>query len=517
MKHNLFLRSIALLLCLFTLLGVLAACGDNDGKDDGTTTKQNAPGGDNQTPGEPENIYGIPDSVDYKEQTVKVLAWKDGKNLFPEQMVEGESFDNDVYLRDREIEDFLGIKFDITKKHSHMNSSNTDGTELYKMAQDSEEQFDVICCYSLFPSYMVLDGLLTDLNAQTYPNTEMPWYADDIQEWSIRDRLFFVANNSSICNILATHVIFANARRINGKGLENIEEVVISGRWTLEKMKEYSRHWESEALNNIEVDYPTEDVVGLETNVYGTFWCHRTDVDAFFYGAGLKASRRDADGEPTFAYFNKTDNEIIDGFVDEVLDLMKSPECYVGPYYNKEYTYLPLKNKLAVFYTGMLDRYIYLDADDTYSVIPYPKMEEGQSYASIQDSAFDTWCIPGNATDFELSGMVIDAISATDYHVIAPKFFDNDFKYRYSSSENGVKIFDLIRSSMVCDFLRMFMQKVGSPFGVLRNCIFKHYSEDPCLENTFVTNIGNSRITSMTKLSQLQEALDALEAKEQGS
>ena len=191
---------------------------------------------------------------------------------------------------------------------------------------------------------------------------------------------------------------------------------------------------------------------------------------------------------------------------------MKSPECYVGPYYNDPaVSYQPLKNKTAVFYTGMLDRYIYLDADDTYSVIPYPKMEVTQSYSSIQDSAFDTWCVPTNSSDLELAGMIIDAISANDYYVIGPKFFDDDFKYRYSSSENGVKIFDLIRSSMVCDFLRMFMQKVGSPFGVLRNCIYKHYAEDPCLENIVISEIGNSKVTSMTKLALLKAELDKLE------
>ena len=508
MKTISFLRVLSLLLCLLMLVAVFAACGDTSNDNDTTTTKKpTTPVGPDEETELPTDKSGyvldmIPEELDYGGAQVKMLIWADGKNfIFPNQ-VEGESIKNDIYLSNKEVEEDLGLKFDVTFKSSHMGGSSTDGQELYNAVLNRDDDYEVVCCYSLYPAMLAMQGVCNDLNATTFPMKEMPWYPDDADEWEIREKLFFIANNSSIRNILANWVVYVNNTMFSNKGIANIEETVLSGNWTLAKMKEYSRNWLSDAQSN-------SDDIDDTNNVYGLGISHRTSMDAFFYAAGFKSFERDENGDPTYTYYNKTNLELISNFCDVIVDLAKSPDVYVGPYSGGSIA--GLKNQTTAMVVAALDQYSYIQNNAEYTIVVMPKLDEDPEtpYRTVQNNAFDTWCIPNTATDPEMGGVIIEALSSRDYRLIAPKWFDDDFKYRYSSSENGVKIFELIRQSFVADFGRMYMNSVGSPFGALRNVI--HAGGDtPTLENNFAVDIGGSKITQLTKLEQLKTLVDTL-------
>ena len=508
MKTKIFLRVLSMVLCLLTLVAVFAACGDTNNDDSTTTTKK--PTGPSVGPGEEtelptdENGYVldlIPEELDYGGTQVKMLIWSAGKDfIFPNE-VEGESIKNDIYLSNKEVEAELGLKFDVAFKSSHM-SSGDDGQELYNAVLNRDDDYEAVCCYSLYPAMLAMEGVCHDLNATDFPMSEMPWYPADAWEWEIRDRLFFIANNSSIRNIIANWVVYVNNTMLSNKGIANIEETVLNGEWTLAKMKEYSRMWLSDAQSN------TDDI-GDASNVYGLGIVHRTAMDAFFYAAGFKTFERDENGDPTYTYFTKTNLELISGFCDVIVDLAKSPEVAVGPYSGGSYS--GLKNRNTAMFVAALDQYSLIQNNAEYTIVVMPKLDEDPDvpYRTVQNNAFDVWCIPSTATDPAMGGVIIEALSSRDYRTIAPKWFDNDFKYRYSSSDNGVKIFDLIRSSFVADFGRMYMSSVGSPFGALRN-VMHAGGDKPTLENNFATEIGGSKVTQLTKLEQLKTLVETL-------
>ena len=500
-----FIRVLSLVLCLIMMVAIFAAC-DDKGKGGIQTTTTTPPQGTTPPTGGTTSVeidpeWGvIPEDVDYGGETYQLLLWANAKGqLFPEAMVEGEDIRNDLYLRNQAIEEYLGMKFDTTFMQSH--GSGAGGDELYNHALEGRIPYVGICAYSIYPPKLALEGLLADMNSLEYPYTEMAWYPKQIAAWEIKDRLFFLANNSSVRNILANWCIYANNVMIESKGLEEIADVVLDGRWTLDTLRTYSRNWDSEAQGNaskVEAD-----------RVYGFTIVHCTAIQAFYHAAGFQAARRNAEGEPEFAFFGKTDIEQTSAFVDKFLDICKDSNFGYGDQgmYNGNWT-APLANENAAFYAGALDMYTRIDEDGTWTIIPLPKLTEEQTeYYTIQNYAFDVWCIPEYAKDIEVGGLIIEATSYNDYAEIARTFYDYDFKYRYSADDRGVQIFDLIRTSFYADFARAW--SIGGPYQVLKNCLSTGVDR-VTLTNTYATSVGGLRTSCQTALRNLNKLIDEL-------
>ena len=493
-------RIVVLALVLVMLVSVFAACDDKKGgglATTTTTTPQNPGGPDTQVSAWETDDQGfykqlVPETLKFADDTeAKLLIYQQRKTWhFPDAMVEGENIRNDIFERNDEIAQKRNLVFDVTFKSSHM-SSGDDGYDLYNEALEGSTNYDAICCYSLYPAMMALEGILEDINGLEYPSTEMPWFPVDIQEYSIMDRLFFVANTSSLTNLLAVWVTYANRVMIENKGLENIEDVVLDGRWTLDVMKTYSRNWASEAEQN-------------PGSAYGVFFVHpRTTVHPFYYGAGFTATRRDAAGQPEYAFMSETDRELIDNFMDDFIDMMNSPECGFGAYNGS--TVQPLKDETAVFFIASIDFYSNLQSEFTYCFIPMPKAtEEQERYLSCRHDNWDVWSIPTYSEDKEIGGVLIDDFSYSDYRYIAPKFWDNDFKYRYSDSDKGVKMFDIIRNSVVTDFGRVHRMNIGSPFSGISNCIWDVKENPPTMANIWIDYLEKKEADYNSRLLDLK-------------
>lgn len=499
------------LLALLMLVLSLAACNDS-GKGELTTTTTTTvpPGGGDGLPEETydENGYRNDhidrDSIDYGGRKVKVLAWYHNKDmLFPESLKDGESLSNDVYERNHEISEDLGIEIHPTFKYSHMSSNmEGDGMELYNavMSANPSDTYDAVVCYSHFPALMAKEGKLVEMNSLQFPETDMPWYPEGISTWGFNNRLFFVASNSCVQNILASWCIFANKTLIEEKGLKDIETVVLEGNWTLDTLKQYSRNWAAEAESN------NPDNKQDPNNIYGFALTHRTVIDGFYHGAGFSAYTKDAADSPVPLYNRSTYIEQISQFLDKFFDICDSPEFMMGNYSGD--IYYPLENKNAVFFAASLDSYTRLD-DYTYCVIPMPKLDDQQQeYRTLTRDVTELWCIPVDSEDPEVGGLLIEATASSDYRVIAPKFFDKDFKYRYSDTEKGVKIFDLIRSSFVTEFGSVWSQAVSGPYAMLQNCVNAGDTSTP-LNNTYATVAGNTVGTVANKLNVLKAEMDA--------
>ena len=510
MKRTAFVKMLSLVLCLLMLVAVFAAC-DDKGKTTiappaaSTTTTTGNGGGDGDGL-EIKGPFGIIDTeqVDFGGETYGLLLWTEAKKgIFPEEQVAGTDIRNDLYERNQLLEQELGLKYSVTYKIS--SSSNQ---ELYNEAQSGKGVYEAICCYSTYPPMLAKEGLLVDMNSLEYPATEMAWYPQQIQNWEISNRLFFVTNNSSIRNIISNWVIFANNVMIEEKGREDIADVVIDGDWTLDVLKSYSRDWASEAEGN--------GSKAESERVYGLSLIHSTAIEAFYHAAGFQASKRNAAGQPQLVFTTKANIEQVSTFIDTFLEICESPEFGCGDKDDTSSATLasgnwkaPLTNENSVFYAGSLDLYTEIDAESgKFTIIPLPKLNENQdSYYSITNWAFDVWCIPQKASDTEVGAMTIEAMSYDDYTSIAYKFWEKDFKYRYSSDDRGVQIFDIIRNSFYADFVRAWVE-VSSPYSTLKECLTSS-TKGTNFQNNYATTVGNMTGAAGKSLTQLINQIEA--------
>ncbi len=443
------------------LLTALASCNgskDSQNSDSGSAT-------DNSVSTEPspydENGY-LKDSLDGKDYDgaeVKILSWENNTYLFPEkEAAQGDNVAMLIYSRDRHIEERLNVNFVVTKKTASASSDRTVAMALYNVVASGSEPFDVAVSYSLYPPLMAFNGLLYDLNSLEYPETDNPWYPKNLHEWEVYDRLFYVTGNSAVRTFNSMHVIYANTSLLADRGITDVVSSVLNGTWTIEKLQTYARNWQSDAADN---DDPT----------YGLLWNFRTSIDAFYYAAGFQSTYVDDEGLPQLAYREQPEIQRIDDFVNVIRTMMNSPECHILQKASSEL----MEAHKTVFFAGSLGSVKNIAGDKDITVIPYPKLSADQTdYISIQDNAYDIWCVPFTAIDPQLGAVIIEAMLSSDYRTVGPDYFDRNMKYRYANSAEGVEIFELIRSSLSTDFGRVNYKAMEGNCveAVLRNCVY---------------------------------------------
>ena len=459
MEKNRIIRLVAFAMCIITLIGIISSCSirkpdnaDNSGSTD-TTSDSNSL--------YDENGY-LKDSLDglyYDGVDVNIITWDNNPYLFPLKTIENDQVIELVYNRDRYIEEKLGVKFKIIRKTSSASADKEHANALYNAMQSGSDSFDVCAAYAIWPPQMAYQGMLYDLNTLAYPETDKPWYPETDQ-WEVYDRLFYIASNSSVSSFNSMKVIYANTKLIADNKLEDVVDVVIDGRWTLEKMQQYSRYWLDDALN-------AKD----EEKTYGILWGHRVMMEGFFYSAGFHSTEKDADGLPQLAYTESTAVERIDSFVETIRTMMNSPECHILQKQNMEY----VKKHKTVFYAATLDTITEIAGDENIAIIPFPKLDDNQEeYYVSRDHGYDMFCVPVTASDAQLGAVIIEAIASTDYRTIGPDYFERRMKFRYSNSAKGAEIFELIRDSVSIDFITVNYKPMNGKIieNVLRNCVY---------------------------------------------
>lgn len=459
------ISSCCLLLCLLTLLSLAVSCGGSNANEVPQTTGNDVT--ENTEPEESgtESPYDengfLKDSLDgiyYNGTEVKIITWDNNPYLFPLQQDESERFVSLVYKRDRYLEDKLGLYFDITRKTSSASADKEHANALYNAMLSGTEAYDVCAAYGVWPPYMAFQGMLYDLNTLNYPETDKPWYSETSQ-WEVYNRLFYIASNSSVSSFNSMKIIYANTTLIKNSQLEDVVEVVLNGGWTLERMLDYSRNWANEAQ-----EHPDD-------HIYGVLWGHRVMMEGFFYSAGFHSTVKDADGLPQLAYTDPGTVERIDNFVETIRTIMNSPECHILQKADMSH----VVNHKTVFYAATLDNIIEIAGDKDITIIPFPKLDEEQEeYYTSRDHGYDMFCVPVTTSDPQIGAVIIEAIASTDYRMIGPEYFDRNMKHRYSNSDSGIRIFELIRDSITVDFATANYKPLGGAIieNVLRDCVY---------------------------------------------
>ncbi len=474
-----FARVISLILACISLLS-MAACSDPAGPEESTTgaEAQTTPAPVETEATHDKNGYLLDDIPEQNHggETISVLVYKQAQNhILPEE--EGvDVIQSKVYMRSAAVEERLGIKFEPIGE----NAAWADQTTFIAKATMAGENYDLIASYSLWPQVLAVQGHLYDLNQCAYPNLDMPWWCESIAEWEHNGKLFFVTSNSSVKFISEAEAVFANIEMLKNYGAPDPTELVLEGTWTLEKLHELSGLLHS--------DNPADG----NTTPYGIVVDDQSRLDMFFYGSGMQTVRINGEGT---AYISISDEkEKLSSFVDTMIAMLHRNEALIAS--NSVETML---NSRTAFMCCCLTHVTKMK-DTVYTALPVPKYDlEQKEYRSVNTNGFDVWCIPLGASDPELSATILEAVASEDYRTVAPYYYDQYLKYRYSSNDVGSRIYDIIRNSVYVDFGRISAVNLGVTESIFRGPIKSG------------TNNVSSAVAVNAKVwnKKLQEILDA--------
>ncbi|NLB17100.1 MAG: hypothetical protein GX827_09905 [Clostridiales bacterium] len=445
--------SLAALLLIISFLSALSACGgDADGVTDNTAEAAEAQAvTETETATEPPE-YTPPES-DWGGAEITVAAENYGKGnnwialdyceMFSEEE-NGDPLNDAIYKRMRAVEEELNLKISLYG----IDRSTDIAKELTKTVSAGEDIIDFGMATTVYLPAILNKKLLIDL--KTLPDIDFShswWDRNSIAELEILGKLCAVTGDISLYNDYAVITYFFNKRLHESLGLDNLYDLVRSGKWTLDEAMAMCEAAAADLNGNGEPDI--EDRFGMlfESNSlrYTAFSC------------GVRFTKIDSEGVPQLCVNQDLASRVADAFVPFMKDKRVNilANNYTG--YNNTFTDLMLpmfQDNRALFYNNqMLVALNLRNMEADFGIVPPPKLEEAQSgyHCPINDSWTTLVVVPVTNTIPEMTGQVIEAMGFYGQQLVKPAFIDTTVRSKALRDEDSSEMMELIFKSRIYD------------------------------------------------------------------
>jgi len=413
-------------------------------------------------------IDDLPDEIDYKQEIVSILYWKDVERVEFDVLEEETGVDmvtDAVYNRNLAAQERLGVTFEWTGE----NGDNGDRKKFATYVENCYNGgtfYDIIATYSRTSAMLCTSGFLQDLNQidDSYINTAQPWWPESMLETcSIDDSLFFVSGDISTNILHFMYAIYYNMDLLAKLQLEDPIALVDDHQWTIAKLMEMTSGL-----------YSDEDQSGTPTgeDTYG-FCSSYFHLDAFYTGSGLRLVEDDPDGILMISEDFYSQKSI--DLADSLSAWFDQGNCYVSARGEDWDEDEPFINGKAVF----IQNRVYMadsqykggtgpmrNVDWEFGILPTPLYDESQDdYITLLGNPISLWSVMQNAKDPQMSTAVIECLASEAYRKTSPALFENNMKYRYTPDNagkgDGARMFDLIRKNISFDLGRIFSESLS--------------------------------------------------------
>ncbi len=455
-------RIISLMLVILMLSCLLLSCQNN-----GTTP--NANNGDNKNdvvaPPEGEVNYELVDengylldrlpegaeleALGFSGSKVQILSWDEEEaQTFPKESSVTDPLKAKLYNHYKGIEERLDITFAPKWCSSHNSNYNL----FLTTARADTNTYDLIQTQSLFPSALATEGRLCNLRNLSYPDLEMPWWPDSVDQWTQSGSLFIIASNSSAMGISNMAVVFVNDGLITSKGAASPVQSVLRGTWTIGEMSKIAKLFAGAAENADE-----------DSRIYGFVVDDISRMDPLYYSCGFNSIVKNANGVAEFGYDEESELMAITSALTLFEELMTGPQVLVHPHDDPT----EMNEGRTAMLLGYMQYIRTLERTEEYTVVPLPMLNGDQydtlGYRTTHRDWMDVWCMPTTTADKVLSGIVLEAMASSEYRMIGPFYYEQYLKDRYANGADGRACFDILRDSVIYDFGRaMQVENIGA-------------------------------------------------------
>lgn len=447
MKHT--VRYISAIISLIILVGAFAGCapaGVGDDSSTGGSSTSATPAESSRT--HDENGYildSLPETLNFGGEKVKFLYWSDAPYTDFEAEASEDKIINAINTRNVSVAERLGIEFDWIGIPGNNKNRESFATTVRGSTETGSGDFDILAAHSLVGQDLFVQNLLSDLNENKYLDFEKPWWPRQLTEAaSVRGRLGFASGDISTNMLWYMTVIFYNVSLAKEQGIEDLHDVVLDGKWTLEKfetvIKDTYRDMNSNGIKD------AGDTFG--------FYCPKDTIDSFLFGSGIRVIDHDADGNPRISddYGSEKTIKLVERLCKTFYD---TNDAMTGSAYNGtrfaggEYMlYSAYAHNAAIQFK---------DVSFDMSVLPFPKYDaEQENYITTESFSYSIYMIPDDAKNKDMSGAVMEALASAAYRTTTPAIFEVSLKSRYALNNKTAQVYDLIRGNICFDLGRMF-------------------------------------------------------------
>ena len=348
----------------------------------------------------------------------------------------GEFLNDTVYKRMFDVEEQLNIKIteycpgQCTEIHPFIMKTVNAGSDEYNL---------VISHTAVGIGAIVADNLILDWNDINYTDRSQPYWDKEINDnLSIYGKQPYVSSAFMVPDFI---VILFNKGMVTDFSLESPFELVINGRWTLDRIAEMGKVVSADV--NGDGVFDMNDRYGFGTSLD---WYIKT----FQISCGQKIVQKNAEGKMEYVFMTERMASIAEKFYDI---LYNNNVSITWPYGTYQWgVIVPIFNEGRMLFLtqwmGFAENY--READVEYGIIPAPKLNEAQDrYYTMNYSGY--LCIPKTVTDTDLVGKTVELLSYWGSETVIPAYKEVLLAEKVSRDNDSSAMLDIIFSTLVND------------------------------------------------------------------
>ena len=459
-KYKNALKFIPLAAILTLILSLLFACGGDSGGND--TGDKNLPADDGKSSGQADDSKTqdeedriLPDlpEANYDGHEFKILTfgvqgseeWEQ-IDLTVKEEDAGDVVSDAVYRRNAAVEG----KYNISLKEVHIYDSEF-GNAIKKDFGAGTNEYDLISPRVVDSAGYMQSGYFLNLfnPAVEYLDLSKPWYNQQaIKEMSIDNKLFIVLSDVLLSDNNATCITLFNKKIIQDHGLGDMYSLVREGKWTVDKLYEYSKVTARD-LNSDGKMTPAEDRFGY------LIWGDA--MITYLHSAGQRLVSKDENDLPVLSFNDAKTYEAM----EKVMDLLYD-ENVTG---NVQKDVFDNWSKIAfqdIFSSGRAAfgwcRLFMVPnlrgMDDDFGILPIPKIYESSDtnyHSTVNVHTSCALAIPAVCKDTDRTTIIMEALAAESKYTIQPAYYDIALYRKHSRDEDSREMLDIILSNRVLD------------------------------------------------------------------
>ena len=470
------LSMLSLMLALVLLLPTAIACGKDDTQEPAATTAAvTTLGGGNDTeattaPVETEPPVPADDELlldltkRYDGQTLNMMIRQEYVTEFMTEHVTGDVINDAAYNRDVKIAEDLGITINyipVSQGSKNETYNNTIRNDVLSAAKE----FDVTASYAYYTTALSTEGLFYNWqDVSTIDLTRVWWGARSgmADQLTINGKLYLISGDASFLYTQKAFAVFFNKTMLESNNIvksDDLYQLVHDGKWTLDKLIEYSSSLSTDLDGN--GVYDGADQYGLVTYL-------KTSVDNFFPCFGVDIVTRDDQGN----YQVAMNNEHTVAVTDKLNQLFYSDNrtSLVG---SKGDSVKAFTGNHAAFTLGGLEWYpSFKDMESDYGVLPYPKFDENQAnYSTSVSDPYSLFGILNTCDKIDMVGAAMELYGYYNYTDLTPAYYEIVLKGKSARDSESFAMLDIVHDSISFDLGFFYSGALGNPAQMFRTLL----------------------------------------------
>lgn len=438
-------KLFALLLALLMLAAVAVGCAETTTNPPATTDGHTETDSDESVNGE-DFSTAVPDDLNCQGYEYVILNSHVNEiagllnDIFIEYSTELDSVSEAMWRRNTFIEE----KYSVTLSEIISDSGTIVG-KVRDSYYGGTDDYSLVNVIGNLIYTMATDGLLYNLNKLDYVDLTKPWWTQgSVEDYSLRNQLYYASSDLSICDDEATCIIMYNNTVAANHKLETADEMydlVVDGGWTWDKMFSMAKKVGTGGDNG--------DSVLSDGDKFGIIACDWSYI-GMMIAANQRFSVKDDEDVPRIAF----DSTIFVDTLDKLVEFTKSKRTFLVPQYDGKFEQDAFRNDNALMIMQVIAHVRNSrDMESDFAVLPMPKLNEAQEHHYSYVNRVTYIGVPSTIVNTAWVGGVTEALTAKSREIMIPDYYDVALSERFMRDEGSKRMIEYIFGHTVYDQL----------------------------------------------------------------